>query len=140
MTTFDLPESFPGLPGFQKPNSSRAANVIQAHEVMSDVYHHVIHVLRQDNSEPLQLMFHIDCVSLDTIPLLEALEDSEAELGFQFPQSWLHSCAEMFGQLVLLLRETAKKMRDRLVFQQLQDNSYDDFVSEKIPPSKSLKL
>lgn len=116
MSTFDLPENFPSLPGFQEPNSSGAANVIRAHEVMSDVYRRAIRVLRQDDSEPLQLMFHIDCVSSDAIPLLEALEDSEAELGFQFPQSWLHGCAEMFGRLVLFLQETAKKMKDRLVF------------------------
>jgi hypothetical protein len=82
MTMFDLPDSFPGLPGFQEPNSSGAANVIRAHEVMSDIYRCAIHVLQQDDSEPLQLMFHIDCVSSDAILLLEALENSEAELGF----------------------------------------------------------
>jgi hypothetical protein len=79
---FDLPDNFPGLPGFQEPNSSGAENVIRAHEVMSDIYRCAIRVLQQDDSEPLQLMFHIDCVSSDAILLLEALENSEAELGF----------------------------------------------------------
>jgi hypothetical protein len=115
MATYDLPEVFPGLPGSPGLNSSWAANVVRAHEVMCDVYRRAVRVLRQDDSESLQLMFHIDSISSDAIPLLEALEDSVAELGFQFPQPWLHNCAEIFGRLVLLLRETAKNMKVQLV-------------------------
>jgi hypothetical protein len=80
---------------------------------MSHIYRRAIRVLQQDDAEPLQLMFHIDSVSSDAIPLREALEGDDVELGFQFPQAWLYNCAEM---LVLHLRETAKKMKAQLVF------------------------
>jgi hypothetical protein len=80
----------------QSPNSSGTANVIQAHEVMSDIYCRAIRVLQQNDVEPLQLMFHIDSVSSNAIPLLEALEGDDIEFEFQFPQAWLYNCAEMF--------------------------------------------
>lgn len=79
---------------------------------MSDIYRRGIRTLHQDDSEPFQLMFHIDAVSSDAVPLLQALE---VEPDHQISQSWLHDCAEILGQLVLHLREAAKKMTTRLV-------------------------
>ena len=108
---FDLPTEIPALPDRHDVHVAWSANVSRAHEVMSDVYRHAIRVLRQDDCEPLQLMFHIDAVLSDAIPLLEALEESEGETGHKFPKTWLHHCAELYGKLVLCLRETAKKMK-----------------------------
>lgn len=112
---YDLPDGFPRLPGHPNPSQGWPANVYKAHEVMSDVYRRAFRILRQDESDPLQLLFHIDAVSSDAIPLLEALENSEAELGFRFSMPWLLDSAELCGKLVLYLREAAKKMKSRFV-------------------------
>ena len=115
MPLYDLPEEFPQLPEHPDPSQGWLANVYKAHEVMSNVYRRAFRVLCQDESDPLQILFHIDAVSSGAVPLLEALENSKAELGFQFSVQWLLDSAELFGKLVLHLREAAEKMKSRFV-------------------------
>ena len=115
MPMYGLPDQLPQLSSYPDPSQGWPANVYKACEIMSDIYHQAFHVLHQEESDPLQILFHIDSVSSDAISLLEVLENSEAELGFQFPREWLLYNAELFGKLVLYLHEAVKKMKTQFV-------------------------
>lgn len=103
-----LEPEFPKLPGRQ----SWTASVTQVQEIVSDTYNQAYQLLWLDDSEALQLLFHIDVVTNNAIPLLQSLERSE-ELVYLTPRQWLAHGAELCGRLVYHLRETAKVTKDR---------------------------
>ena len=84
----------------------------QVHEIISDTYNRAYQLLWLNDSEALQLLFHIDAVTNNAIPLLQSLEHSK-ELVDLIPWQWLAHGAELCGRLVYHLQETAKVTKDR---------------------------
>ncbi|KAF7987119.1 hypothetical protein HWV62_321 [Athelia sp. TMB] len=83
-----------------------------AHQIIDDIYTRALRVLRQDDSDPLRPHFHIDSISSDAIPVLEALERDE-ELHMDGMSQWLEEVAAVLGHLVVHLHRAAKEMRGR---------------------------
>lgn len=107
MSNSDLEPEFPHLPG----RISWTASVKQAHEIICDTYNRAYRLLQLNDSEALQLFFHINAVTNNALPLLQSLESSE-ELVDLLPRQWLVHGAELCGRLVYNPRETAKTMKN----------------------------
>ena len=108
MSNSDLEPEFPHLLG----RIAWTASVKQAHEIISDTHNWAYWLLWLDDSEALQLFFHIDAVTNNALPLLQSLESSK-ELVDLLPRQWLAHGVELCGRLVYNLWETAKTMKNR---------------------------
>lgn len=98
MLTYNLEPEFPSLPD----GYSWMASVKQAHEIISDTYHRAHRLLCLNDSEAIQLLFHIDAITNNAIPLLQSLESSE-ELVDLISREWLAHGAKLCGNLVFFL-------------------------------------
>jgi hypothetical protein len=91
-----LPDVFPQFPFRAATQVPLSANFLTAHDILSDIYRHALQILNQEDADPIQLMFHIETLSGDAIPLLAALA--------QNPQGnemcdWLSRVAGVLGEL-----------------------------------------
>jgi hypothetical protein len=77
-----------------------SANILTAHDTLSDIYRHAHHILSQEDADPIQLTFYIEAISGDGIPLLEALACDPQ--GHEM-QDWLSHTAHSLGDLSVLL-------------------------------------
>lgn len=84
-------------------NNPWSANVHLAYQVLIDMSTHANRALRQGESDPMRIKFHLETILGTAIPILQALEASAADEGI--PTEWLHSCAERLGELVLSLHK-----------------------------------
>lgn len=73
------------------------ANVIQAHQILSDLYSHAHQALRSD-SETHRLQFHSEAIVNDAFPMILAFECGEDEYPALTP--WIHTTAEIFIELL----------------------------------------
>jgi len=71
--------------------------------------HHTNQAATLDDPDPLQLAFHIDHISSDTINILQALESNEEE-DFKLPSTWLHNATVLPGNLVNQLQQLQKEL------------------------------
>jgi hypothetical protein len=97
-----LPLNLPDLPNDDGQRWS--ANVRRAHQILGDVYEHATTLLQREDSDPLQLSFHINAIMSDAIPLLSSMEQDGISAGMPLPDAWLQTCAERFGETVVQLR------------------------------------
>jgi hypothetical protein len=92
---------FPPLPPASSLDQPWSVNVTNAHRVLSESYTRACRVLFQE-SDALQVKFHIDTLANDMVPILEAMEHAASEEGI--PQNWMMSAATALGSLVVSLR------------------------------------
>src|SRR6267154_4939845 len=69
-----LPLSFPALPDPIPGELHWSANVIAAHHILSEAYHHAAALLRQEDGDALRLRIHSERIFCRMIPILEAME------------------------------------------------------------------
>jgi hypothetical protein len=84
-------------------DSPWSANLHLAHQVLTDMMSHADQVLRQGDSDPLRVRFHIETLMRTAIPILQALEAGAGDEGL--PTPWINLCAENLGELVRNLRQ-----------------------------------
>ena len=86
-----LPQVFPDLP---YRNSPWPANVLAAYDKLSEIYRHALRISRQEDVDPLQLIFHLSAIDDDALPVLQAIQDDP--IGMDLRQ-WLLDMTELFG-------------------------------------------
>ncbi|KAI6012260.1 hypothetical protein PISMIDRAFT_25874 [Pisolithus microcarpus 441] len=82
--------------------SSWPANVLTAHDMLSDIYYHALQVLNQEDADPLQLIFHLGAIDSDAIPLLQAIADDP--VGNEL-QDWLKHTVALMGNIFIALSD-----------------------------------
>lgn len=107
-----VPNTFPYLPSRTLIQAPWSANILTAHDTLSDIYRHAYRILNQEDADPLQLTFHIETVSGDAIPLLEAL--ARDPQGREM-QDWLSYTAHLLGDLSVLLSAFRDNTQNRRV-------------------------
>jgi hypothetical protein len=95
-----LPTALPQLPSCMLNQNPWSANILTAHDSLSDMYRRAHHILNKKDADPIQLTFHIDTISGDAIPLLEALAHDPQGLEMQ---DWLSHTAHLLGNISVLL-------------------------------------
>lgn len=88
------------------PNAPWSANVHLAYQVLTDMFTHASQAVRQSDSDPLRIRFHLETIIGTAVPILQALETSAGDEGI--PTEWLHLCAERLGELVQDLQKAEK--------------------------------
>ena len=77
----DPPPHFPPFP----QHTGYSANLLLAHDTISRIYQHALHISAQEDVDPLQLIFHYNAINNDAFPLLEAIAEdpvaTESDLG-----------------------------------------------------------
>ncbi|KAG1848048.1 hypothetical protein DFJ58DRAFT_796677, partial [Suillus subalutaceus] len=82
-----------------------SAEIQAAYENIQHTYDHAIRVLRADGAEPTRIAFHVDAISSNALPILEALTpdadntDSD-EMSESLPVKWLADVAMVLGCVV----------------------------------------
>ena len=94
----DFPTTFPSLPGPGPPNHSTN----QAHQLISQSYCSSLHLLRQEEGDPIRLRFHIDRLKERILPLFMAFSSRE------IPGEWLINGVHILGQLLVALEKAAQ--------------------------------
>jgi len=89
---YSLPRVFPDLP---YRNSPWPANVLAAYDKLSEIYRHALRISRQEDVDPLQLIFHLSAIDDDALPVLQAIQDDP--IGMDLRQ-WLLDTTELFGR------------------------------------------
>lgn len=102
----NFPSHFPALP-VNENAIPWPAMVIAAHEAISDIYAHAARIARQEDSDPLRMIFHIDAITSNAIPVLSALESESNNGFFALSEKWLHDAALLFGDVVVALKKAA---------------------------------
>lgn len=105
-----LPTALPQFPSRMLNQNPWSANIRTAHDTLSDIYRRAHRILSQEDADPIQLTFHIDAVSGDAIPLLEAL--ARDPQGHEM-QDWLSHTAHLLGDLFVLLSSFQYNMQNR---------------------------
>lgn len=94
-----LPASFPPLPPCENETASWPSSIRDSWDRIATEYERVYTLLNLEDCDPLQISFHIDNVTSDCIPLLEALEGDG-----DVPVNWLLESAQLLGETVRELR------------------------------------
>lgn len=102
--------SLPPLPA-KSTNVPWSANIHLAYHVLTDIFDHANEVLRQGDSNPIRIKFHLETLVDTAIPILQALEPSCDDEGL--PTAWLHGSAESLGRLVLDLKQAEASAEGR---------------------------
>lgn len=71
-------------------------NVLLAHDTLSGIYRHALRVLNQEDTDLLPLLFHLNAIQGDAIPLLDAIEHDHSASGLE---EWLADVVTQFGKL-----------------------------------------
>lgn len=85
-----IPQTLPVLPGFVQCSP----NILLAHDTLNNIYRQALRLVNQEETDPLQLTFHLNVIKDDAVPLLEAMEYSSLELS-----EWTRQVATQLGQL-----------------------------------------
>ena len=109
-----LPVSFSNLPG-PGPPLHWGYNIVKAHEVICQHYTQALHVLFQEDEDPLHLHYHIQHLKGCVVPLLQSMENT------QLPGAWISNSAHCIGQLLHELEEAARNADTQCVL-------YIDFI------------
>ena len=72
------------------------ANLLLAHNSLSEIYQHALRVWEQEDADSLQLEFHLCSLEGDAMDLLGAIKSDP--IGPELTE-WLTSLAELVGQL-----------------------------------------
>lgn len=89
------------------PTQQWSPNVHNAYQYMTKMFHHASKVLTED-ADASRLRFHVETATQELVPILQAFEKHAAEE--QIPMSWVLSCTEVVGNLIVDLcqaQETA---------------------------------
>lgn len=86
------PETLPIFSGNIQPN------IPLVYDSLNNIHHHAARLVNQEQTDPLQLVFHLNVIKNDAIPLLKAIEHSSPELG-----EWVRQVTIQFGQLFCAL-------------------------------------
>jgi hypothetical protein len=78
--------------------------VQEAHQSLGEIYRHAVQLANQEDLDPLRVVFHVDAVTSDAVPILVALEGSQDSDETPLPEPWLHAAAELLADLVVVLR------------------------------------
>ena len=87
-----LPATFPNLPG-PGPPSSWGYSIVRAHEITSQCYAQVVHVLNREDGDPMHLHYHIQRLKGQVFLLLRCMEST------QLPNAWIKFSACCLGWL-----------------------------------------
>jgi hypothetical protein len=102
MSDHSFPAHFPKLPAI----ALQHANIVTAHNIISDLYKHALTVLQQENADPLQISYHINSITSDAVPLLSGIEEESTGNNLPLSEDWLHDGARLLGDIVLHLQES----------------------------------
>jgi hypothetical protein len=99
-----LPATLPVLPG---SDPLWSANIVHAAQITSDLYQSAYDVLASGNFDLHRIRYHYNAITDEALPLLFEMEGCVAEEGSNGSQldSWLQTCALVFGQLLVKLME-----------------------------------
>jgi hypothetical protein len=113
-----FPTTFLSLPS-RDPHKTWSANIHAAHRVICNLYRHASAVLHLEDADPAQVSFHINAVTSDALPILQAMEDEPPSLfsdasseSSRLPCEWLSAAAQQLGNLVVALRDRGELGRD----------------------------
>jgi hypothetical protein len=95
-----LPQILPHFPPCTMAHTPWPANFLVAYDTLSDIYRCAYCILNQEDADPLQLMFHLEAITADAIPLLEAFE---VDPRGPEVQDWLSDAATLLGSLSVQL-------------------------------------
>jgi len=98
-----LPTAFPPLPP-SPTGQGWPSKYIEAHKIVSNIFDHAIQVLNQDKSDTSCIAFHMNAITSDALPLVEAFETEGASMSDCLPVEWIHTCARILGWTVLALQ------------------------------------
>lgn len=105
INSHSMPLSLPLLP----ETKNWSAEIQAAYENIQHTYDHAIRVLRAEGADPTRIAFHVDAISSNALPILEALtpnasntdSDSESdEMSESLPVKWLADVAMVLGCVV----------------------------------------
>ncbi|KAK7023060.1 hypothetical protein R3P38DRAFT_3317322 [Favolaschia claudopus] len=99
-----LPQSFPLLPDLPLGYDRWSANVLASHQALTELYEHALAVTEQEDLDASRAAHHIDALTSDGKLLLVTLGESEHSDETPVAISWLHSAAELLGNVVYALR------------------------------------
>jgi hypothetical protein len=95
-----LPQILPHFPPCTTAHTPWPANFLVAYDTLSDIYRRAYCILNQEDADPLQLTFHLEAITADAIPLLEAFE---VDPRGPEVQDWLSDAATLLGSLSVQL-------------------------------------
>lgn len=97
--------AFPPLPNDR--DNPWPANVLAAHNIITQSTRRISDVLRQDDLDPIQINHYASTLTHDTIPMLQAIEDDR---NLELPQDWLQDAATYLGELLVRVLDAAKQL------------------------------
>ena len=104
-----LPSLFPVLPVIP-PGSVLSGSLRQAHETISNAYTSALTVLRQEDSDPLRLRFHIARILDETFPILVAMEvQAEDTISVNWFNTAAHTLANIVTRLDCTLDQVTRQ-------------------------------
>ena len=99
--------AFPPLPNDR--DNPWPANVQAAHAIISESFHRITNLLRQDDLDPIQLNHYASTLTNETIPILEAMENDR---NLDLPQGWLQDAATHLGEALSNILRAAVQLGD----------------------------
>lgn len=104
-----LPDYIPSLP---LPGTASLAswppNIVQAYQILSDLYSHALQALRTD-AELLRLQFHAQAILNDAFPIILAFEQGEDRYSVLIP--WVQHIAEVFSTMLKEFRIEEERIK-----------------------------
>jgi hypothetical protein len=83
------------------------------------LYRNAVALLHSEDVDPLQVLFHINTIASDAMPLLSAMEmDAECPSSpddTRLPREWLHHSARVCGSLVHSLQRIGELAQGQFV-------------------------
>lgn len=86
------------------------ANLLVAHDTLSDLYQHVLQAWNQEDADPLHLNFHLGSLEGNAMQLLGAIEGDP--IGTRLSH-WLPQTAKLFGKLYLAIAGYRDSIRNQ---------------------------
>lgn len=107
-----LSSKFPNLPQPSPEHGHWSANLFRAHQQISAACAHADILLNQDECDPLRLKVHLEKLTEDCLPLLEAMEMNEYDL---LPKDWITEAVESLAHRVIDLHKVCTMAKQRYV-------------------------
>jgi hypothetical protein len=98
---------FPPLPNDR--DNPWPANVLTAHNIITESCRRIADVLRRDDLDPAQVNHYTSTLTHDTIPMLQAMQD---ERNLELPQDWLQGAATYLGELLVKVLDAAVQLNE----------------------------
>ena len=106
----DPPPYFPYLP----QDTSYPANILVAHDTISEIYQHAIQILAHEDADPLRLSFHCDVITNDALPLLEAVGEDLGVAGCS-SRDWLVAATMALASVTARLQDYHVRLNNRYI-------------------------